>query len=109
MRHFFCITFFTFPKTGAIQFIGLHGYNEELDIDMDSCFFSFYFSYCFCQLETLTINELLLPLDDFITDRPLFVILQYEQIPPPDLVLLQQRIALHLHLFNLQLVHFAEQ
>ena len=40
---------------------------------------------------------------------PLLVVLQDEQIPPPDLVLLQQRRALHLDLLDLELMDAAKE
>ena len=50
-----------------------------------------------------------LPLNDLVAEHPLFVVLEDEEIPPLDLVLLEQRVRLHLHLLDLQLVHFTEQ
>ena len=57
----------------------------------------------------LTLDQLPLPLNDLVAERPLLVVLEDEQVPPLHLVLLQHRVALHLHLFNLQFVHLAQQ
>ena len=46
----------------------------------------------------LTFDEFLLPGDDLVTEGTLLVVLEYEEVPPPHLVLLKQRLALHLHL-----------
>ena len=65
--------------------------------------------HLFALLSLLTLDELPLPLDDLVAERPLLVVLEDEQVPPLDLVLLQHRLALHLHLLDLQLVHLAQQ
>ena len=58
---------------------------------------------------SLTLDELPLALDDLVGERPLLVVLEDEEVPPLDLVLLQHGLALHLHLLDLQLVHLAQQ
>lgn len=57
----------------------------------------------------LTFEQLALPLNDLIAEHPLFVVLEDEEVPPLDLVLLEQRVRLHLDLLDLQLVHLAQQ
>ena len=57
----------------------------------------------------LTLDELLLPLDDLVGEGLLLVVLQNEKIAPSDLVLLEQVVRLHLDLLDLQLVDLAEQ
>ena len=52
----------------------------------------------FLPLAQPTLNEFLLPEDDLITEGALLVILQYQQVSPSDLVLLQQTFALHSNL-----------
>ena len=57
----------------------------------------------------LTFDELFLSLDDLVGEGLLFVVLEDEEVPPPDLVLLEQVVRLHLDLLDLQLVDLAEQ
>ena len=56
-----------------------------------------------------TFDELSLSLNDFVAQHPLFVVLKDEEIPPLDLVLLEECVGLHLDLLDLKLVDFAEK
>ena len=55
----------------------------------------------------LTFDEFLLPGDDLVAEGTLLVVLEDEEVPPPDLVLLQQSLTLHLHLAPSLSVHTA--
>ena len=51
---------------------------------------------------SLTFNQFLLPENDLVTQRALFVVLQYQQVSPPHLMFLQQPLALHTDLHHSQ-------
>ena len=55
-----------------------------------------------------TFNQCFLALDDFVTERPLLVVLEYEEVSSADLVFPEQGFALHLNPSDLQLVDLAK-
>lgn len=57
----------------------------------------------------LTINELSLPLDDLVAQVSVLLEALHHKVLLPDDVVLEQRVRLHLCVFDLQLVNLAQE